>query len=72
MYEPDRGPAPANGAASGELAVSGRTLLDMAKDDYTRPETRDEARALMRALIGERLHGQSLYTRAVLLELNGL
>ncbi len=72
VYEPDRGPAPANGAASGELAVSGRTLLDMAKDDYTRPETRDEARALMRALIGERLHGQSLYTRAVLLELNGL
>jgi hypothetical protein len=30
----------------------------VAADDYTSPKTRDEARALMRALIGERLHGQ--------------
>jgi DNA repair protein RecO (recombination protein O) len=72
VYEPDRGPAPANGAGPGALAVSGRTLLDMAGDDYTRAETRDEARALMRVLIGERLHGQTLHTRAVLMELNGL
>jgi DNA repair protein RecO (recombination protein O) len=69
-YEPDRGPVRAlNG---GELTVSGRTLLDVAADDYTRPETRDEARHLMRALIGQRLHGQVLHTRAVLMELNDL
>lgn len=70
VYQPDRGPEPANGAAAG--AMSGRTLLDMARDDYTRPETRDEARALMRVLIGERLHGQPLHTRSVLAELNAL
>lgn len=69
-YEPDRGPVRAlNGA---ELTVSGRTLLDVAADDYTRPETRDEARALMRTLIGQRLHGQVLHTRSVLMELNDL
>lgn len=72
VYEPDRGPRPVNGTRSGELVVRGRTLLDVAADDYSRPETREEARALMRALIGERLHGQVLHTRAVLRDLNDL
>ena len=75
-YEPDRGPVPVSsgrpGELSGSLTVSGQTLLDLARDDYARPETRDEARLLMRALIGERLHGQVLHTRAVLMELNAL
>ena len=70
-YEPDRGPMPSRKSAS-ELSVSGRTLLDVAADDYTRPETREEARALMRMLIGQRLHGQVLHTRSVLMELNDL
>ncbi len=72
VYEPDRGPLPVNGARPGGLVVRGRTLLDVAADDYSRPETRDEARALMRALIAERLHGQVLHTRAVLMELSDL
>ena len=72
VYEPERGPVPVSGARAGELVVSGRTLLDVARDDYERLETRDEARLLMRALIGERLHGQVLHTRSVLLELNAL
>ncbi|TAK82308.1 MAG: DNA repair protein RecO [Betaproteobacteria bacterium] len=72
VYEPDRGPLPVNGTRSGELVVHGRTLLDVAADDYSRPETREEARALMRALIGERLHGQVLHTRTVLRDLNDL
>lgn len=72
VYEPDRGPLPVNGVRSGELVVRGRTLLDVAADDYSRPETREEARALMRALIGERLHGQVLHTRSVLRDLNDL
>lgn len=71
-YEPDRGPVPANGPRGGSLVVQGRTLLDVAADDYSRPETREEARSLMRALIGERLHGQVLHTRAVLRELADL
>jgi DNA repair protein RecO (recombination protein O) len=71
-YEPDRGPVPVNGTREGQLVISGRTLLDVAAGDYARAETRDEARVLMRALIGERLHGQSLHTRSILAELNEL
>jgi DNA repair protein RecO (recombination protein O) len=72
VYEPDRGPLPLHGIHSGDLVVSGRTLLDLAADDYDRPATRDEARMLMRSLIGQRLHGQVLHTRSVLKELNDL
>ena len=55
-----------------EATVSGRTLLDMAADDYGDARTREEARRLMRALIAARLGGQSLHTRAVLAELQDL
>jgi len=72
VYEPERGPTPVNGARTGALVVHGRTLLDLAADDYSSPESRDEARNLMRVLIGERLHGQVLHTRTVLRELSDL
>jgi DNA repair protein RecO (recombination protein O) len=72
VYEPDRGPMPVKNSHSNDLVVSGRTLLDVAAGDYARPETRDEARTLMRALIGQRLHGQVLHTRTVLMELTDL
>jgi DNA repair protein RecO (recombination protein O) len=71
VYEPDRGPMPSKNSNS-ELSVSGRTLLDLAAGEYNRPETRDEARMLLRALIGQRLHGQVLHTRTVLRELSDL
>jgi DNA repair protein RecO (recombination protein O) len=72
-YEPERGPLPIGGERSGEaLTVSGQTLLDMARDDYARRETREEARRLMRWLIGARLGAQLLHTREVLLELQEL
>ena len=72
VYEPDRGPMPSNGARGEDLVIRGQTLLDIAADEYSRPETREEARMLLRALIGQRLHGQVLHTRAVLRELNDL
>jgi DNA repair protein RecO (recombination protein O) len=71
VYEPDRGPMPLRNSSS-ELSVSGQTLLDLAAGEYDRPETRDEARRLLRALIGQRLHGQVLHTSVVLRELNEL
>src|SRR5574339_196716 len=71
VYEPDRGPMPSRNSSS-ELSVSGQTLLDLAAGQYERPETREEARMLLRALIGQRLHGQVLHTRAVLRELADL
>ena len=72
-YDPERGPLPlANGAAPNAVSVSGQTLLDVARDDYAREQTRDEARRLMRALISHRLGNQTLHTRAVLMELQEL
>jgi len=70
-YEAERGPVETR-RDSGESVVSGRTLLDMAADDYDDARTREEARRLMRALIADRLGGQALHTRAVLSELQDL
>jgi len=47
-------------------------VLDIARDDYARPATREEARRLLRALIAQRLDGQTLHTRAMLAELQDL
>jgi len=70
-YEAERGPV-ATPRTNGDSVISGRTLLDMAADDYGDARTREEARHLMRALIAERLGGQVLHTRAVLSELQDL
>ena len=70
-YEAERGPVE-TGRANGEMVISGRTLLDMAADNYDSSRTREEARRLLRILIAERLGGQVLHTRAVLSELQEL
>jgi DNA repair protein RecO (recombination protein O) len=70
-YEAERGPVETR-RADGDSVISGRTLLDMAADNYDSSRTREEARRLMRALITERLGGQTLHTRAVLSELQDL
>ena len=70
-YEAERGPVETR-RSNGDSVVSGRTLLDMAADNYDDSRTREEARQLMRALIAERLGGQVLHTRAVLSELQDL
>lgn len=75
-YLPERGPLALAGAGSSgsqvEFTVSGQTLLDMSRDDFTRQETRDEARRLMRRLIAARLAGQTLHTSDMLRELQDL
>ena len=70
-YEAERGPVETR-QGNGDSVVSGRTLLDMAADNYDNARTRDEARQLMRTLIAERLGGQSLFTRTMLSELQDL
>src|SRR5258707_456416 len=70
-YEAERGPVESR-RVDGDSVISGRTLLDMAADNYENSRTREEARRLMRALIAERLGGQALHTRAVLAELQDL
>ena len=76
LYDPERGPLPVRQAAGSfsdrELVIRGSTLLDLAEDDFSSAETLQQARGLMRALISQRLHGQTLHTRNVLLELHDL
>jgi DNA repair protein RecO (recombination protein O) len=64
----------AGDTASGEdaPALSGKTLLDMAADDYSDPRTRMESRRLMRQLISHHLGGKSLQSRRVFMELQEL
>ncbi len=76
LYDPERGPIavtiPAAGVPAGEMVVRGSTLIDLDRDDFSSGRTLHQARGLMRALIGQRLHGQTLHTRSVLLELQDL
>ena len=51
---------------------AGKTLLDMAADDYTDPRTRHESRALMRQLIAHHLDGRPLQSRRIFMELQDL
>jgi DNA repair protein RecO (recombination protein O) len=74
-YDPERGPvAVADGAASGEegLLISGRALLDIARDDYAGPATARAAKQLMRLAIGHRLDRQPLHSRAIFTDLASL
>jgi len=73
-YDPERGAvAVAAGAAAREpLIVSGRALLDIARDDYATPETAQAAKSLMRLVIAHRLDRQPLHSRAIFKELASL
>jgi DNA repair protein RecO (recombination protein O) len=55
--------------ADGSEILAGKTLLDMAADDYSDPRTRAESKLLMRRLIAHHLGGQPLQARRVFMEL---
>ena len=73
-YLPERGPAAVHAAqlAPDAVELRGKTLLDMARGDYSDPLTATESKTLMRALIGRYLDHRALHTRQLLLELNKL
>ena len=70
-YDPERGPVEVGDVAS-ESVVSGRTLLDMARDDYADPVTQQQAKALMRTLLNHRLDYQPLKSRRIFRDLLAL
>ena len=70
-YDPERGPVEVNGAG-GDTVVLGRTLLDMARDDYADPLTQQQAKVLMRALLDHRLENQPLKSRRIFRDLLAL
>jgi DNA repair protein RecO (recombination protein O) len=73
IYVPERGPLAADsGAAESTVELRGRTLLDMARDDYSDPLTESQSKALMRLVINHHLGGVALHTRQLLKDLKEL
>jgi DNA repair protein RecO (recombination protein O) len=52
--------------------VTGKTLLDMLRDDYSDPQTQQQSKQLMRTLLAHYLGDKPLYTRQLLIDLQGL
>ncbi|RLJ64980.1 DNA repair protein RecO [Sulfurisoma sediminicola] len=71
VYQIERG-AVAAGESSEAITYRGKTLLDIAVDDYRDPRTAVESKQLMRQLFGHYLGGQALQSRRVFMELNEL
>lgn len=71
-YEIERGPVRLPGPGSSALAVRGRTLLDLAREDFSDPRSLAEAKQLMRTLIGHYTGGKNLASRRIFRELNEL
>jgi DNA repair protein RecO (recombination protein O) len=73
VFDPDRGVR----EASDDLPVqwpimSGQTLIDMERDDYTNPQTAAQSKTLMRFLLNHYLGGTPLATRQILIDLQKL
>ncbi|MFA7240129.1 MAG: DNA repair protein RecO [Sulfuricellaceae bacterium] len=57
------------GGGRDSVQLHGKTLLDMAADDYRDPTTQQQSKMLMRALLNHYLGDQTLHTRQMLKEL---
>ena len=71
IYQVERG-AVASAGDEGVPTISGKTLLDLARDDYGDPRTLAESKVLMRQLVAHYLGGQPLQSRRVFVELQEL
>jgi DNA repair protein RecO (recombination protein O) len=68
-YVIERGAVPFADTGAGGLAVRGKTLLDMAADDYRDPLSALQSKQLMRALLNHHLGGKVLHTRELIKDL---
>jgi DNA repair protein RecO (recombination protein O) len=69
LYVPERGALACHEAMPADdrgVQIAGKTLLDMACDDYSDPLTAQQGRAVMRLVISHHLGGQVLHTRQLL------
>jgi DNA repair protein RecO (recombination protein O) len=71
-YIIERGPVPVDEVRDPAIEVQGKTLLDLACDNYSDPMTLQEGKTLMRQLVGHYLGSRSLHTRQLLLDLQQL
>lgn len=71
-YAVERGALPDGGDGSTGFPVLGKTLLDMAADEYADPATAQQSKQLMRMLLNHHLGGKILHTRELIKELQKL
>lgn len=71
-YAVERGAILDDGHAHAGLPVLGKTLLDMAKDDYADPVSAQQSKQLMRVLLNHHLGGKTLHTRELIKDLQKL
>ncbi|WP_027795249.1 DNA repair protein RecO [Paraburkholderia acidipaludis] len=73
VFDPERGVREASDEWPAQWPVlAGQTLLDMEQDDYHRPQTVAQSKALMRFLLNTYLGGTPLATRQILIDLQNL
>ena len=72
VYEIEMGPVKLARPGTSALSVSGKTLCDLARGDFSDPRSLLEAKQLMRALIAHYTDGKGLQTRRIFKELQEL
>jgi DNA repair protein RecO (recombination protein O) len=70
-YEAEYGACELSGTKNG-VQLSGKTMLDMARDDYADVATQSQSKQLMRYLLAHYLGDKPLHTRQLLIDLQGL
>jgi len=71
-YRIEEGPVRIDDPRQAPSPIRGKALLDLAADDFSDPRSRQEAKQLMRALMGYYLSGKELETRKIFKELQEL
>jgi DNA repair protein RecO (recombination protein O) len=71
-YRMEQGPVRLEHAEEARHAVCGKTLIDLAAEDFSDPRSRVEAKQLMRTLMAYYLGGKELETRKIFKELQEL
>jgi DNA repair protein RecO (recombination protein O) len=71
-YAVERGALLDNRDVTSGMQVLGKTLLDMAADDYSDPVTAQQSKQLMRVLLNHHLGGKLLHTRELIKDLQKL
>ncbi|MFZ4536832.1 DNA repair protein RecO [Propionivibrio sp.] len=71
-YEIEHGPVRLQRPGSSALSVSGKTLIDLAREDFSDPRSLLEAKQLMRTLIAHYTGSKGLETRRIFKELQEL
>ncbi len=71
LYVPERG-ALREGEGQSGVQLRGKTLLDMAQEDYSDALTQVQSKQLMRTLMSHYLGDKPLYTRQLLMDLQEL